>query len=260
MQRAPRNGLKPLRRAVGPRDTHHRPVVKWRPACEALDSRQLLSTVATAAPEFPVPPAASVQMAAAYLVRHAPAAFAQFQTALTQAAQQSALNQADVSALSRDEADVVQDIESAGLTRSATAADLHYVEDAVDFSLTGSPGIHDGQRFIPLPQVSQWLDDELSNVPAFRRAEPSAVVARGVPRAVLASNPGIVPIDQLVNQAIVLAREAKPSPAIESALNRSYDKLCDSLGRSAFTNLGPGEAQRDAIVVYYDGQVNRFIK
>ncbi len=164
------------------------------------------------------------------------------------------------SALAQDEAVVVQDIESAGVPRGVSTSDLHYVQDAVDFALSGSPGIHDGQRFIPLPQVPQWLNGVLSNVPAFHQAEPSAAVAPNVPRVVLASNPGIAPIDQLVDQAMMVAREAKPTPAIQSALNRSYDRLSDALGRNAITNLGPGEAQRDALVVYYDGQVNRFVK
>ncbi len=189
-----------------------------------------------------------------------PSAFAQFHSALTQAEQDSDLYQADVSTLAQDEAVVVQDIESSGLSKGASASDLRYVEDAVDFALSGSPGIHDGQRFIPLPQVPQWLDAELANVPAFHQAEPSAAVAPNVPAAVLASNPGIVPLQQLVNQAIVVAHEATPAPAIETALDRSYNRLSDALGRSAITDLGPGQVKRDALVVYYEGQVNQFVK
>ncbi len=102
-----------------------------KPACEALDERQLLSTVAVSPPGLLMPPAASVSMAASFLGSKAPSAFAQFQTALARAEQHSDLN---------------------------------------------------------------------------------------------------------------------------------YDNLCDALGRKAITNLGPGESQRDAIVVYYEGQINKFIK
>jgi hypothetical protein len=255
-----RNGIIPFHADCTGQIVRRRPLNRLSLGCEVLDNRQLLSTVAAAAPEFVVPPAASVKLAASYLVDHAPGAFAQFQSDLTRAVQQSDLNQADVSALAQDEAVVVQDIESAGLSKGASASDLRYVQDAVDFALSGSPGIHDGQRFIPLPQVPQWLDGELSNVPAFHQAEPSAAVAPNVPPAVLASNPGIVPLQQLVDQAIVVAREAKPSPSIQSALNHSYNRLSDALGRNAITDLGPGQVKRDALVVYYDGQVNRFVK
>jgi hypothetical protein len=229
------------------------------PGYETLDDRQLLSTVAAAAAELLVPPAASVRTAASFLENHAPTAFASFQTAMARAEQRSEINQADVSALAQDEAVVVQDIESSGLTRAMSTYDLRYVQDAVDFALTGSPGIHVGQRFVPLPQVSQLLDSELSNVPAFQRETPSAKLVPNSSPAVLASNSAILPIDQLIDQVMVVAKNAKPAPAIESTLHHSYNSVSDALGRNAITNLGPGETKRDALVVYYDGQVNKFI-
>ena len=64
--------------------------------CRALDGRQLLSTVVPAATEFSMPPATVVNNAAAILESTAPKAFAQFQTALAQAEQQSHVNPADV--------------------------------------------------------------------------------------------------------------------------------------------------------------------
>jgi hypothetical protein len=225
--------------------SRRRPLTKLSPGCEALDHRQLLSTVAPAAPGFLVPPAAAVRKAAAFLESKAAAAFTHFQIALARAEQHADTNQTDVSALAQDEAIVVQDIESAGLTQSAGEYDLRSVEDSVDFALAGSPGIHFGQSFVPLPQVSQLLAGELANAPAvFASSSPTS----------------ISPIDQLLDQVMVVAKNAKPAPAIQSALNRSYNSLADALGRSAITNLGPGETQVDALVVYYDGQVNKFVK
>jgi hypothetical protein len=227
------------------RFSHRRPLTRLSPQCEALDPRQLLSSVPVGAAEFIVPPAASVRKAASILESKAPAAFAQFQTALAQAEKHSNLDQADVSALAQDEAVVVQDIESAGLAKSTSTFDLRYVEDAVDFALSGSPGIHVGQSFVPLPQVSQRLDSQLYNVPA--------VLASSSPTS-------ISPIDQLIDQVMVVAKNARPAPAMQAALNRSYNRLSDAFGRTAITNLGPGETGRDVLVVYYDGQVNKFVK
>jgi hypothetical protein len=256
----------PWKRSVPKRDTlvgqryRRRCLTTLCAECEALDRRQLLSTAAMAAPELLVPPAASVRAAASFLEDHAPTAFASFRTALARAVQHSNTNQAEVSTLAQDEAVVDQDIESAGLAKGTSADDLRYVEDAVDFALTGSPGIHSGQRFIPLPQVSQWLTSELSNVPAFQQQEPGSTVVSNVTRDVLASASSGSPIEQLVDQVMVVAKNSKPPRAIQAALNHSYNSVSDALGRNAITNLGPGEAKRDALVVYYDGQVNRFLE
>jgi hypothetical protein len=212
--------------------------------CEALDRRQLLSTAAMAALELLVPPAASVRAAASFLEDHAPTAFASFRTALARAVQHSDINQAEVSALAQDEAVVDQDIETA-LPSRESSSDLRYIQDAVDFAVTGSPGIHVGQRFVPLPQVPDLLQSELpANLAIFASGSPTS----------------ISPVDQLLDQVMVVAKNSKPPRAIQSALNHSYNRVSDALGRNAITNLGPGEAKRDALVVYYDGQVNRFLE
>jgi hypothetical protein len=212
--------------------------------CEALDRRQLLSTVAPAASGFLMPPAAAVTSAAAILEADAPKAFAQFQTALAKAEQQSHFNQPDVSALAHDEAVVDEDIQSAALT-SGTGNDLNQVQDWVDYAFTyGSIGIHVGKKEIPLSHASRALDGLLGDVPAVLNASGSETSTS--------------PIDQLIDQIKVVAKQAKVTPATRSALSGSYTTLNKALGPNPFTNLGPGASNRDALVVYYDAQVNNF--
>jgi hypothetical protein len=242
----------PWMRSVFQRDTPigrsscRRPLTSLSPGCEALEHRQLLSTVAAAPTKFSVPPAAAVRKAASILERDAPAAFAQFQIAMARAEQHSDVNRAEVSALAQDEAVVVQDIESAGLTSRESAPDLGSLQDGVDFALTGSPGFHYGRTMLPNSQIPEFLDSNLTNVPAVFNASGSPT--------------SISPIDQLIDQIEVVANETKLTPAIQSALNRSYNSLNDALGSNAITDLGPGEINRDVLVVYFDGQVNKFLK
>jgi hypothetical protein len=221
---------------------------RWRQTkltmgCEALDSRQLLSTVVPAATALSMPPAAVVTKAGTILESIAPKAFAQFQTAMARAEQQSHVNAADVSALAQDEAVVNQDIESAG------ASGLNDVQDWVDNAFTyGSDGIRDVRRnLVPLSEVSKKLDRILDSAPAVFDAS--------------GSDGSISPIDQLIDQIKVVAKQARVTPAVQSALNRSYTDLNRALGPHPYISLGPGASNvRDPLVVYYDAQVNNFVK
>jgi hypothetical protein len=58
----------------------------------------------------------------------------------------------------------------------------------------------------------------------------------------------------------VVARQAGLTPAVQSALHRSYNSLNDDLGPDANTMPGPGGTMRDPLIVYYDAQVNNFVK
>ena len=151
-----------------------------------------------------------------------------------------------MSALAQDEAVVVQDIESADLATRESSPDLSSVQNAVDSALTGSLGMHNGRSVVPLSQISGFLDTELYNVPTVFNGSGSPA--------------SISPINRLIDQIQVVASQASLQPAIQSALSRSYNRVSDALGQKAITNLGPGETQRDALVVYYDGQVNKFVK
>ena len=67
------------------------------------------------------------------------------------------------------------------------------------------------------------------------------------------------PIDQLTDQIKVVAMQAKVTPAVQSALNRSYTALNKALGPHPYVSLGPGANNvRDPLVVYYDAQVDNF--
>ena len=231
------------RHTPGEQRSRRRRQMELRMECVALDRRQLLSTVVPAASEFSVPPAGVVANAAAILESNAPRAFAQFQAALVQAEQQSHVNPADAVALAQDEAVVDQDLESAG------ASGLNDVQDWVDNAFTyGSAGIRDVRRnLVPLSQVSPRIDKSVEGAPAVFDASGAAG--------------SISPINQLVNQIKVVAKLARVTPAVQSALNRSYTALNKALGSNPYVSLGPGAANiRDPLVVYYDGQVNNFIK
>ena len=113
--------------------------------------------MAPAAADFSVPSPAVTANATAVLESVAPKAFAQFQTALSRAEQQSHVNPADVAALAQDEAVVDQDLQS------SNASGQNNVQDWVDNAFTyGSAGIRDVCRnLVPLSEVSRKLDNSV---------------------------------------------------------------------------------------------------
>jgi hypothetical protein len=211
--------------------------------CEALDTRQLLSAVVPAGAAFSTPAAGVAAKAASILERDAPTAFAQFQTALARAEQQSHVNPTDVTALAQDESVVDQDL------ASANASGLNDVQDWVDNAFTyGSDGIRDVRRnLVPLSEASRRLDAIVGGAPALFNGSPS--------------DGSVSPIDQLADQIAVVAKQAKLTPAVQSALNRGYTALNKALGPHPYVSLGPGASNvRDPLVVYYDAQVDNFVK
>ena len=148
------------RHTPGGKRSRRRRQMELRVECVALDKRQLLSTVVPAGTEFSMPPAAVVAKAAAISEQSCPRAFAQFQSALVQAEQQSHVNPADATALAQDEAVVDQDLES------ANASGQNDVQDWVDNAFTyGSDGIRDVRRnLVPLSEVPRELI-KVSKVP-----------------------------------------------------------------------------------------------
>jgi hypothetical protein len=224
-----------------------RPPAKLSPGCEALDDRQLLSAVAPVATEFAIPSAALITNATSILEGAAPKAFAQLQTALVQAEQHAHINQTDVSALAQDEVVVDQDIESANISAYDVGNDLNVVQDWVDYAFTyGSIGFHVGRTHYPLSAISQRLYTVLGNVSTVFDSSGSGT--------------SIAPVNQLIDQIKVVAKQAKVTPAIQAALDHSYSMLNNALGLSPNTMPGPGGTMRDPLVVYYDAQVNNFIK
>ena len=95
--------------------------------------------------------------------------------------------------------------------------------------------------------MSQRIDKSIEGAPAVFNAS--------------GSDGSISPINQLVDQIKVVAKQARVTPAIQSALNRSYTALNKALGPNPYTSLGPGAANdRDPLVVYYDAQIDNFVK
>ena len=192
--------------------------------CEALETRQLLSTVVPAGTSFSTPPAGVVAKAAAILEQDAPKAFSEFQTALARAEQQSNVSPTAVTALAQDEANVDQGLES------ANASGVNDVQDWVDNAFTyGSDGIRDVRHnLVPLSEVSRRLDAIVDGAPALFNASASAG--------------SVSPIDQLTAQIAAVAKQAKVTPAVQSALNHSYSAINKALGPHPYVSLGPAQA------------------
>jgi hypothetical protein len=235
------------RDTITTRSGNHRTLTKVNPVCEALDHRQLLSSVPLAATELSMPPAAAVANAATILESRAPNAFHLFQAALNRAEQQSKFNPSAVIALAQDEAAVDQAIDAAGLTVNQSSADLNDVQDWVDNAFTSGPGsIRDVRRkLVPLSEAGPRLNGILANAPAVFIVSSSTTTSS--------------PVDQLVHEITVVANQANAAPALQSALEHSYDVLNKALGRKPYTDLGPGATHRDPLVVYYNGQVDGFV-
>jgi hypothetical protein len=220
---------------------------KLMTACESLESRRLLSTATPAATELTMPSASLVTNATAILESTAPRAFAQLQSALTRAEQQSKVNPADAIALAQDEAVIEQDVDSANLSSYETGNDLNLVQDWVDYAFTAdSIGFHVGRISYRLGEVSREFDNVLGDVPAVFSAPDSSTSTSA--------------IDQFVDQIKVVANESTLTPGVHSALNRSYNAANAALGPKPNTMPGPGGTARDPLIVYYDAQANNFVK
>jgi hypothetical protein len=235
----------PWKRFVFRRDTRiaqssrRRSSTKLSPGYEALDTRQLLATGATAATiAILSPPTTAVADAASILERDSPRAFAQLQTALTREAAHSHVTQAEASAIAQDLASIDQAINDASLTSNAASNDINVTQDWVDNTFTyGTRG---------LSTVDWNLQQTLENVPAV--FTPSS------------SGGATAPLDELMDQLKVVARAVTTTPSLQAALNHSKDVLKGVLGASPDTDLGPGATDRDPLPVYYDAQVMNFVK
>jgi hypothetical protein len=211
---------------------------KLRAACEQLDGRQLLSTGATAATiAVLAPPPTAAANAAAILKNDSPRAFAQFAKTLAREASLSHVTSAEASMLAEDLQVINQDIASAGLTADQAASATHVSQDWVDNTFTY--GINH------LSTVDYNLQQTLKDVPS--AFTPSASGAAS-------------PIDQLMGQLEVIAKEARSTTALRSAQHHADRILTNALGPKPDTDLGAGAMDRDPLPVYYDAEVVNFIK
>jgi hypothetical protein len=217
------------RRETGPgQNSRGRNATGLMPACEALDARQLLSTVAAAPVALSTPPAAAVANAAADLDALNPTTFARFQGDLAKAESRSNVNEAQVGQLAQDEAALDQMIESANLDPTTRLGHLD-LQDVVASSFRESPS-QSAKDTVPLDQY---------------------VV--GVPG-------GTQLVRRTIEQMQVVSRATRITPLVRDAVLSDWEVLEYELGPSPDTDLGPGATDRDPLEVYFNGQVGDFIK
>jgi hypothetical protein len=200
-----------------------------KPACEALDDRQLLTTGVSAATLAVLsPPSAAVANAAAILDSLSPTAFTQFESDLAKAESRSRVTPAQLNALAQDEVTLNQMIQSAGLHPRTSLGSLN-LQDVVDDALKDTPSEAASQR--------APLDRFVAGVPG-----------------------GTQLVRRTVAQMQVVARAARVSPQVHDALSADWHVFEDDLGPHPDTDLGPGATDRDPLEVFYNGQVANYVK
>lgn len=212
------------------RNPRRRAPIRLNPGCEALDGRRLLSAGPAGTIALTAPPPTAVANAGAILETLAPTTFAQFESDLTRAEQHSRVTQVQVNRLAVDEAAIDQAIQDLGLDAATTSNDLTQVQDAVDDAF--HPYLANG-----LVQKRQVLEQLLPGVPDARQ---------------LASRTDA--------QILVVARAAGLTGSFHNALSADEQALTAALGPKPDTDLGPGATDRDPLEVYYNGQIDRFIR
>ncbi len=212
------------------RDARGRNTRSMRPACESLDGRLLLSTVATVPAALSSSlPASVVATAAADLNALNPTAFAQFQNDLAKAESHSHVTQVQVDTLAQDETALDQAIQSGGLHPVTPLLGNLYLPDVVNGSFRESPA-QVARRRAP-------LDQYVTDVPG-----------------------GTQLVRRTIAQMQVVSRATAATPQLRAALLADWQTLSTDLGPSPDTDLGPGATHRDPLEVYFNGQVGDFIK
>lgn len=206
-----------------------RPRTNLRPDCEPLDGRQLLSTglSATALTNL-IPPSTAVSKAAAILNSLQPTIFTKFESDLAKVESHSRVTAAEFDSLAQDEVALSQMIQAAGLHPKTSLGSLN-LQDVVDDALK-----------------------DTSSGAASNRGALDAYVA-GVPG-------GMHLVNQTIAQMVVVARAARVSPQLHTALKADWSGLETALGPKPDTNLGPGASDRDPLEVYFNGQAVAFVK
>jgi hypothetical protein len=229
-----------------------------KPSCEALDGRQLLSTVeAAAAPAvLPTPPATAVANAAAELNTIDATGFAAFERDLSLAETHSHVTPAEVGNLAQDEAALDQAINAAGLGANPTSTDLNQVQDVIDHAF-----LDNTLRAKGWAGKQQTLQQDLAGVPGVtplinRTIAQMQVVARAArPTGAM---PGVIS-DGAQTRNVILPANLAPE-VLERTFPQAWRDLENAVASTPATSLGPTTADQHPLEVYYDGQVNNFIK
>lgn len=201
-----------------------------QPACDQLDGRQLLSGASMAMVDLPAPSYQAAANAAAILDALDPTTFAQFQNDLSRAAAHSRVTPSQVNRLALDEGAIDQAIESRGLDSSTTAKDLNQAEDALDAAF--HPYMANG-----LVQKRNVIEQLIAGTPLSRQLA-----------------------DRADAQILAVARSAGITGAYHQTLSRDEQTLTADLGPNPDADLGPGALNRDPLTVYYNSQLENFVK
>jgi hypothetical protein len=249
MNHLPWKGMVRPRWCGGMKDANQRTLMKWKPACEALDSRQLLSTVAATPVALTGPSATDVANAAATLESLAPTAFAQFQSDLAQAESHSHVTQAEVNKLAQNEVLIDQAIATSGLDPSTVADTVGAVQFAIDQAfLAGAYWRLAGSMIASLPRDRvQVIDGGLALVTSGSQRHGSRLaISRAVVRQTVHEMQAVaraVPISTRLSRAI--SDDFVGSGAIDHELNTRNDSVLNY--------------DLEQVQVYYAGQIPNFV-
>jgi hypothetical protein len=199
------------------------------PACEPLDCRLLLSTVATVPAALSSLPASVVATAAADLNALNLTSFPQFQSDLAKAESYSHVTQDQVDKLAQDETALAQAVQAGGLHPVTPLLGNLDVQDVVDGAFRESPS-QVARRQAP-------LDEYVTDVPG-----------------------GTKLVHRTIEQMEVVSRATRIPLQLRDVLLGDWESLEYDLGPNPDTDLGPGATHRDPLEVYFSGQVGNFIK
>ena len=228
-----------IRRRGRTRDAGPRTDTKRRPACEPLDSRQLLSTVAA----LPMPSASVAANAAAALEAADPRGFAKFQRDLAKAESRSHVTQAQVDALAQDEAAIDQAIIPPGLSPSVAANEVGMFRTFLDNAFQALPAHVATERLFVFVYSSNGRPRPLDP-----KHDPSIVknIRPLLDRSVAEVPDGKQLAQNTIDQMRVIAQAVNLAPRLYNALKADATTLSNQ--------AGPGN-----FAIYFDSQVMNFV-
>ena len=212
---------------------------RLKPACEPLDDRQLLSTVAA----LTMPSASVAANAAAALEAADPRGFAKFQSDLAQAESHSQVTQAQVDALAQDEAAIDQAIAPPGLTPSVAANEVGMIRSFLDNAFQALPAHVATERLYVFVYSSNGQPR-----PFVPRHDPSIVknIQPLLDRSLAQVPDGKQLAQNTIDQMRAIAQAVDLTPRLDKALEADETALSN--------NAGPGN-----FAIYFDSQVMNFV-
>jgi hypothetical protein len=190
-------------------------------ACDSLEGRRLLTSL----PVVPLstPPIAAVASATSILQQKAPASFAKYEADLEKVEASSHISVAYENAISLNEAQLENAIESAGFSTAQATNDINHIQDVIDASFTGTVN-------------KKGLEADIQGSSA---------------------TPQLVKLT--ISNMDSIARLSGVSIKLHATLSADSKAITSALGPNPDTNLGAGAIDRDPLVVYYNAQASKFV-